>query len=219
MQQIDATAIDAIGIPRLLLMEHAGLAVARSVRAMTPDPKAVILVCCGMGFNGGDGFSAARHLHDWGYSLSLVLVGRQDRLREEPATYAAILRRLGLRIVEWADRNDLKTQGQCERRLARCHLIVDALLGIGVRDAVREPAASLIKRMNHSSKPIVAVDVPSGLDADTGRVQGIAVKASVTVTFGLPKRGCFIREGPAHVGRLTVDSITIPRELLRTRGG
>ena len=211
MQQIDASAIDTLGIPRLLLMEHAGLAVAKAARAIAPKLPATLVVCCGTGFNGGDGLAAARHLHEWGYTLRILVAGRLDRLREEPATYAAILNKLGLRITECASVDSLS---QVERWWTECRLIVDALLGIGARGPVREPMASLIARMNRSGKPIVAADLPSGLDGDTGLAQGIAVKATTTVAFGLPKQGCLLEHGPAHAGSLIVDPITIPRVLL-----
>ena len=205
MQDIDRTAIETLGIPRLLLMEHAGLAVARSAQRLAPDTSTGILVCCGMGFNGGDGLAAARHLYDWGYPVQILLTGGADQLRNEPATYATILQRLGLR---------LQTYDGSECGLAGYGLIIDALLGIGLCGAVREPTASLIHRLNHSGRPIIAVDIPSGLDGDTGSILGAAVRAAVTVTFGLPKRGCLVGDGPAHVGSLIVDGITIPRQLL-----
>ncbi len=213
MQQIEATAINTFGIPRLLLMEHAGLAVARAAAARSAPSERPILVCCGTGFNGGDGLCAARHLHEWGYPLRILVAGRIDQLREEPATYATILQRLGLSMTALGDASGLV---EIERWMAGCSLVIDALLGIGVKGAVREPMASLIVRMNQSGKPIIAVDIPSGLDADTGLVQGVAVKATATVTFGLPKQGCLIREGPAHTGSLTVDPMTIPRTLLES---
>ena len=210
MQQIDTTAIETLGIPRLLLMEHAGLAVARTIRTFAPTSSTSLLVCCGTGYNGGDGLSAARHLHEWGYPVRIVITGRVNHLREEPAIYARILQRLGLSLTECAQVEEI---AHLEPWWTECGLIVDALLGIGIRGAVREPAASVIERINRAGKPVVAVDVPSGLDADTGRVQGIAVRATATVTLGLAKQGCLIEDGPAHVGSLIVDSITIPRRL------
>src|SRR3989338_4116454 len=192
-------------------MEHAGLAVARAVRDLTATSSATIAVCCGAGFNGGDGLAAARHLHEWGYALRILVAGRVDRLREEPATFARILQRLGVALRECLTAEEAAAAGPW---LAESAVVVDALLGIGARGAVREPVASLISRMSGAGKPIVAVDIPSGLDGDSGRVQGAAVRAAVTVTFGLPKRGCLMAEGPAHTGELIVDSITIPRSLL-----
>lgn len=211
MQGIDATAIETLGIPRLLLMEHAGLAVARSARVLLPRSTAPILVCCGTGFNGGDGLAAARHLHERGYALHVLVAGRLADLRAEPATFAAILQRLGLPILEVTGP---EAWPRVDQALERCGLVIDALLGIGTTGVVREPIASLIERLNRSGKPIIAVDLPSGLDGDTGLVQGIAVRATATVAFGRPKQGCFLQAGPAHVGSLTVDSITIPRALL-----
>jgi NAD(P)H-hydrate epimerase len=164
-----------------------------------------------MGFNGGDGMSAARHLHEWSYPVQVALIGRWERLREEPATYATILRRLAVPLLQVSDAAALT---QFSGWVTRSGMIVDALLGIGVRGPVREPLRQIIEWLNRSGHPIVAADIPSGLDADTGEPQGIAVKATVTVTFGLPKHGCVMGQGPAHVGRLLVDSITIPRYLL-----
>ena len=192
-------------------MEHAGLALASAVRSLLPLP-ANVLVCCGTGFNGGDGLAAARHLHEWGYPVHLLVAGSLATLRAEPSVFASILRRLGVTIVECQTVDSLS---RAEGALTQSALIVDALLGIGIRQDVREPIASLIRSMNRSGLPIVSADVPSGLDADTGRVCGIAVRATRTIAFGLPKQGCFVGEGPAHVGSLTVDSITIPRVLLQ----
>jgi len=211
MQQIDAAAIETMGIPRLLLMDHAGLAVARAAKTLCPDASAPVVACCGTGWNGGDGLAAARHLSAWGYPLRLLVTGRVDRLREEPATYARVLQRLGLSVHECRQAEEA---APLERWLAECGVVIDALLGVGMQGAVREPVASVIDRINRSGRPVVAVDVPSGLDADTGRVQGVAIRATVTVTFGLAKRGCLIQDGPAYVGSLIVDPITIPPALL-----
>jgi NAD(P)H-hydrate epimerase len=222
MQQIDAAAVERIGIPRLLLMEHAGLAVARAVRHIASDPSTPVVICCGSGFNGGDGLAAARHLFEWGYPLRLLLVGARQRLRGEPQTYAAILARLGLDLLEWPamgaaqdgqppSHEPLESLAQWVRPRG---MLVDALLGIGTRGAVREPLATLIRWMNGVGRPIVAVDLPSGLDGDTGRAQGVAVRATLTVTFGLPKQGCFREDGPDCVGSLIVDSISLPGQAL-----
>ncbi len=213
MHAIDALAIRRLGIPRLLLMDHAGLAVAQAARRFLPSPTRSILVCCGTGFNGGDGFAAARHLAGWGYAVRILLAGRLAQLREEPAFYAGIARRLGvpLKVIRSAS-----CLAPAERWIVSSGLLVDALLGIGARGPVREPMAALIERMNRSGKPLLAVDVPSGLNADTGRIDGVAVKASATVTFGAVKRGCLRRQGPRQTGRLTVDPISIPAALLET---
>ena len=213
MLEIDAAAIERFGIPRLLLMEHAGLAVARAAAARLPTPSSSLLICCGTGYNGGDGLCAARHLADWGYRLRVLVAGRLSALREEPAIYATIIQRLSVPVMELAEAH---LSSDVASWMDEAELIIDALLGIGLRGAVREPSASLIGLMNRAGKPIVAVDIPSGLDGDRGTIQGVAVKATVTVTFGLPKHGCLVNEGPAQTGSLVVDPITIPHVLLES---
>ena len=192
-------------------MDHAGLAIARAVHTVTPDVSTPVLICGGPGFNGGDGLAAGRHLAGWGYPVRVIVTGRLNHLREEPAAFARIAQALGIELRECASAADVSG---CDPWFAHAGVIVDALLGVGTQGAVREPAASLIARMNGSGKPVVSADVPSGLDADTGHVQGIGVRAAVTVTFGLPKQGLRIADGPAHVGSLVVDAITIPQRLL-----
>ena len=211
MQRLDVAAIDRIGIPRLLLMEHAGLAVARAARSLASTARPIV-VCSGRGFNGGDGLAAARHLHAWGYSVRLLMAGSLAQLREEPAVYASILQHLGCSFIELTDST---AWVRVDQALQACGLIIDALLGIGAQGKVREPMGSLIERMNRSGKPILAVDVPSGIDGDTGRVQGIAVTATATVALGLAKRGCLRGEGLTHTGSLSVDPITLPPQLLK----
>ena len=211
MQQIDAAAIDTLGIPRLLLMDHAGVALAREAASRIPRDASPILICCGAGFNGGDGLAAARHLAARGYGLRIIVAGRLDHLREEPAVFAKIAQALALPLAECPDVGALS---RLESWWSDCGLIIDALLGLGVQGPAREPIASFITRMNRSGKPIVSADLPSGLDGDTGRPLGPAVKATATVAFGLPKQGCVIGEGPAYAGSLVVDPITIPQSLL-----
>ena len=154
----------------------------------------------------------ARNLYNRGYAPRIILTGAVAKLREEPRTYAQIIKRLRIPLMELTAQGQL---GRATRWLKSSGLIVDALLGIGVRGTVREPVASLIHALNGCGKPIVAADIPSGLDGDTGLPQGRAVKASVTVAFGLPKHGCFVGQGPAHAGTLITEPITIPPALLK----
>lgn len=211
MQALDAQAIEHYHIPRLLLMEQAGFALAQAVMELLPAPGARVTVCCGLGFNGGDGLAAARHLHAWGVGVRVILAGPARQLREEPAIFARTLEGLG---IERLDIEGIPLPAAVSRWLQESDVILDALLGLGVQQAVREPLAMLIEAMNRAGKPIVAADVPSGLNADTGAVEGIAVRAHTTVTFGFPKQGCRQGEGPRHTGRLWVAPIGFPRALL-----
>lgn len=217
MQRIDARVIQTYGIPRLLLMEHAGLALARHAQQLyqtrlgAPRRHHPIVICCGAGYNGGDGMAAARHLLARGFAVRVLLAARAARLREEPAVYAAILSRLGARPQEAPAAG---ASAWALKRLRPAGVVIDALLGIGMRGTVREPVVSLIAAMNRSGRPIVAADVPSGLDGDTGLPQGHAVRAALTVTFGAAKRGCLAARARPYVGRLVVEPITIPAQAM-----
>ena len=210
MQHIDRTAIDECRIPRLLLMDHAGLALATAAHERFADSRRVTILC-GTGYNGGDGFAAARHLSALGHMPRVFLVGTRAGLREEPATFARIADHLGIPLLECPTS---MAAPEDEPAVTECDLIIDALLGIGLQGPVRPAYQRMIQAANASRHPIVSADIPSGLDADTGAIHGAAIRAALTVTFGLPKQGCFLAEGPAHTGELVVDDIGFPPSLL-----
>ena len=211
MQRLDDAAIHTIGIPRLLLMDAAGRALAQALRALIPAP-GKLLVCCGLGYNGGDGLCAAWYLARWGYEPRVFLAGERGRLKDEPAVYARILEGHQVRVHEVAQPQQAQVVSE-EMRQAQG--ILDALVGIGLQGPVKPLTSSLITLINQSGKPVVAADIPSGLDADTGLPNPVAVTATVTVTFGLPKQGLLTGEGPAHAGDVIVDDIGMPASLLR----
>ncbi len=191
-------------------MDHAGLALARAVKALAAEG-APVLICCGGGLNGGDGLAAARHLECAGYAVRVLLVTPRESLRSEPAVFAGIVERLALPLAVCLSPDALQGQRSWFQEAV---IIVDALLGIGFHGVVREPIRACIEAINRSGKPVVSADLPSGLDAETGEAHGGAVKATVTVTFGLPKLGCARGDGPAQTGRLVIEPITFPRTLL-----
>jgi NAD(P)H-hydrate epimerase len=149
---------------------------------------------------------------DQGAQVRVILAGTASRLRKEPATFARILSRLGCDLAEVDSPAHVP---MIRRWLQDAVVVVDALLGIGAAGPVREPVAALIEAINAAGKPVVSADIPSGLNADTGKAQGPAVRAAVTVAFGLVKQGCLKAEGPALSGRIIVESITIPQRLLK----
>jgi NAD(P)H-hydrate epimerase len=210
MQRIDETAIRTLGIPRLLLMDAAGRATANAVMTLVKHP-APVLVCCGLGYNGGDGLCAAWYLSRRAYHPHVVLAGSRAGLKDEPATFATILEHQGIRIHEVTDESQLD---QLRLPADEVAAVVDALLGIGLSGPVRPLQARLIAWMNGLGKPIVSADVPSGLDADRGVPMPVAIRARLTVTFGAPKPGLLKAEGPSYAGNIIVDDIGLPAQLL-----
>jgi len=156
------------------------------------------VVVCGKGNNGGDGLAAARHLHRWG-RLAGVACLEPDRLSGLPAEQAGALRAIG---VEIASRPDF----------SGAQVVLDALLGTGLSRPPEGPVADWIGAVNGSGLRVVSVDVPSGLDADSGRAEGACVNAALTVTLGLPKAGLLSGEGPVRAGEVWVADIGVPFE-------
>jgi len=194
MAQVDANAA-ALGVPRKQLMESSGNAVAREVRAVA-DPGARVVVVAGRGNNGGDAFVAARFLND--YDVSVHLLGRAETI----ATDIARENWEALGRAEY-DREAVGDSGDLD--LPDCDVVVDAMLGTGVTGALREPEATATAAVNDADATVVAVDVPSGVDADTGEAAGIAVEADRVVTFHDEKPGL-----AALDAEVTVADIGIP---------
>ncbi len=229
MRNLDRLAQECFGIPELILMEHAGKAVALTVKELLAGQgspcQGKVLVLSGGGANGGDGFVAARHLDGWGIPVAVAILSSEEKIRGASRINLEILRRLRLPVTflphptawdRWA-----KRQARPDRRGDHGHagfrLIVDALLGTGLAQKVREPFALAIEWMNATRLPIVSVDLPSGLSADTGRPLPVAARATVTVTCGLAKKGLFTPAARPYVGRLIVADIGLPRRLTQAR--
>ncbi len=204
MQLVDAYAIEDLGVPGLGLMENAGRHVAHAAAELAPDGR--VGVVCGRGNNGGDGFVAARHLVGMGRDVDVVLCADPSRLAGDAAANFAAVQ--GMRIpVRIADEPALVTNLPGAGRYA---VLVDALLGTGVRGEVHGTAREAIAWMSAHGAPIVSVDVPSGLCADSGVPLGSAVRAALTVTFVTGKLGHWLHPAPAYVGRLRVVDIGMP---------
>ncbi len=205
MRNLDAKAQRLFGIPEILLMESAGRAAAEVIFKAIKGRKGRIAFFCGKGNNGGDGFVAARYTFLQRIPLSIFLVGRKNALKDSARINLDILSYYGCPI------HDIKMISHAMPFL----LGVDALLGIGLAGEVHEPYRSAIEAINRLSCPILAIDIPSGLCATTGKVLGCSVQADQTVTFGLPKKGFYLREGPQRTGRVIVKNIGYPQTLLR----
>jgi len=213
MRSLDRRATDECGIPSLLLMENAGRAVYQAALDIlgTAEVEFVVIVA-GPGNNGGDGFVAARHLHNAGAVVRVLCYGSRDTATGDALTNIEIAEKMGLHIEYPADAAQVYKLGK------HADLVIDALLGTGLKGDVREAQADVIDAINECDGPVLAVDIPSGVQADTGVIGGCAVNADATVTFAFPKVGLLTGAGVSYVGDLTVADISIPGRLLDGAG-
>jgi hydroxyethylthiazole kinase-like uncharacterized protein yjeF len=211
MHALDRLAIDTYGIPGVVLMENAGSQVVRVLCQEYPDLRARrVAVLCGRGNNGGDGFVIARYLHNLGVAVQVFVIGELDAIRGEAALHLQIMGHLGLtpQVI-----NTPEAAQVLESRCCQCDLLIDALLGTGLKSEVSGLYRQVIAAMNAAGRPIVAVDIPSGVCADTGTLLGAHVRADLTVTLALPKRGLLLYPAADYVGKLVVVDIGFPRAL------
>ena len=208
MQEMDRLTIEEIGIPGVVLMENAARGAARVFLAhFAPPLNSHVLILCGRGNNGGDGYVMARVLSEAGLKVTVLVLAEFKKIAGDALVNLEILRRMGLEIQEVPSEEQWKKQ---RRLLKDCDFIIDGLLGTGLNSSVRGFYARVIEEVNRANKPVTAIDIPSGLNADTGQVMGVAVQAALTVTFGFPKIGQLVFPGAGLVGRLVRIDIGIP---------
>ncbi len=204
MRALDARAIEQLGIPGPRLMENAGAGAAHVIaREFAPVSGKRVLILCGKGNNGGDGFVVARRLKGRGARIRVALIGRRSEVKGDAAL---ALERWRGPIVEIVNEQQLEALG---RDLSQADVIVDALLGTGLTGPARGLFATAITAINHAARPVVALDLPSGLDSDHGALLGPTVRASLTTTFAGCKRGLLLQPGALHAGRIVVVDIGI----------
>ncbi len=204
MRELDRTAIEKFGIDDKLLMENAGLATCTVIQSELGIKGRKFIVFCGMGNNGGDGFVIARKIHSNGGDVRVCIIGEPDRLAGSAGMNLDIIRKLHLEIELVRDAASLRVN------VSHCDAIVDAIFGTGLTRDVEGLHRDVIELINASGKPIFSVDIPSGVNGDTGMVMGAAVKADYTVTFGLPKAGNMLFPGYDMCGKLYVTHISFP---------
>jgi len=197
---LEARAVAEQGVTLAGLMRSAGAAVAEQAAALAPEGAVIVLT--GPGNNGGDGWAAALDLHAAGRDVRVFSVVDPSALKGIAADAAAEAIRSGVRF-------DVPSQAIVASDLAEAALVVDALLGIGAKGALRDPLAAWVSAVNESGVPVLAVDVPTGVDSDTGAVAGTAVDADATVTFTALKRGLVLYPGAAFAGDLFVADIGV----------
>lgn len=210
MRRLDEKTIKECGIPGVVLMENAGRGAAVLTREYFGDLTGRgLAVVCGRGNNGGDGFVMARIFHGWGASVRVFLLSNKEKVGGDAKVNMDVVANMGLEIVEIANDSDLE-----RLTFSESDIIVDAILGTGLSSEVRGLYRDVIIKINDSERPVVSVDVPSGVDSDAGAICGVAVKADLTVTFGLPKIGLLTPPGEDMAGRLEVVDIGIPPHIL-----
>jgi NAD(P)H-hydrate epimerase len=212
VRAFDRWAIDQVGIPGMVLMENAGRSCAELIKEKLPaklDPK--VCIFCGTGNNGGDGYVIARHLINTGFTVVVVLCGDPNKVKGDAKTNLEILEQLG-QPIEVLETASGKISSQVARLAAGADMIVDALFGTGLSGNLSEEHVEFIEGINAAGCPILAVDIPSGLDCDTGKALGGAVRANYTVTFVAVKKG-FVDEAEAqkYTGEIYVASIGVER--------
>jgi NAD(P)H-hydrate epimerase len=215
MRAIDRRAIDQFGIPALILMENAGRGAADEAAKLyrSRSLSGPALIFCGAGNNGGDGFVVARHMANAGFEVRIFCTAARAKIdrQREAGINLTICERMDLPI---RDLDTPERVGAIRPELTPGALIVDAVFGVGLASAPREPQATLLRILAESRLPVLAVDVPSGLDADSGKPLGIALPADVTATMACPKVGLG-EHAKAFVGSLVVVDIGAPACLLQ----
>jgi len=207
VRRFDRRAIEAWGVPGVVLMENAGRNAADAIEAFWGDrPARPVAVVAGCGNNAGDGFVIARHLRTRGRETIVFLVGDPGRMTPDAAVHFAILPHVGVEVRRRAGEALRALAGE----LGAFGLVVDALGGTGIRGALRGDPASAVEQINAAGRPVVAVDVPTGLDCDTGRADGPAVRALLTVTFVAPKLGFDAPGAADYTGQVVVADIGVP---------
>ena len=212
MRRIDETVVKDYGLPAIALMENAGRRTAEEAAAMIDGAAdKVFTVFAGGGNNGGDAFAAARHLMNMGARVKLFFTGEEERLSEAARAMHDALRAMGVEIRPLVSDRDWD---RLRVSLRFTNAVVDGILGTGTHGELRKPVLRVIEEINAAGRPVMAIDIPSGVEADTGRIGSIAVRAERTLALGLPKVGHLLGAGANAAGQLLVDDIGIPRAQL-----
>ncbi|MEW6620649.1 MAG: NAD(P)H-hydrate dehydratase [bacterium] len=212
MQEIDKRASLEFNIPGIVLMENAGLVSSLILEEDFPDLKnSKIAIFVGGGNNGGDGLVVARHLFNQAMDVQVYLLREQAQIKGDALINLNIAKSIGIPIKEINELEKEKTN------ILQADIIIDAILGTGISGEIEGFLAEVINFLNETQKPVIALDIPSGLDADTGFPLGCSIRANSTFTFGLPKIGLLLYPGAELVGELSVIDISLPEQLLNDK--
>ncbi|ACI20172.1 YjeF family protein [Thermodesulfovibrio yellowstonii DSM 11347] len=201
MAEIDKLTIDYYGIPSTVLMERAALSIVKHVLKFNPEN---LIILAGPGNNGGDGIACGRILKNKVKNIKIFQLFPEEKLSEDCKLQLSVAKKFGIPIVVGYPDND---------QIDKADLIIDAIFGTGLKREIEGKVAEFIEILNSFKKLTVAVDIPSGVSSDTGEILGAAIKANLTVTFGLPKRGHLLYPGKDYTGELFIEDIGFPEEL------
>lgn len=209
MREMDRLTIEEAGIPGVVLMENAaGSAAEIFLEHFNPPPDSLIYIICGKGNNGGDGFVIARYLHESGMNVSVAITGERSSIKGDALINLSAIQKLGIKFSEI---NDDTALDAFIKRITGCSYIIDGIFGTGLNSPVKGIYKKIIDAVNDSKIPVMSIDIPSGLNSDTGEIMGSAIKADLTVTFGFIKPGQVVYPGAGLTGKLVNVDIGIPR--------
>ena len=223
VRELDRRAVDGFGLPGLVLMENAGRGCAELLMRLNPERKPVVILC-GPGNNGGDGFVIARHLDNHGWPVNVMAVLSNREIAPDAAANFNVLSDAGVPFTQFlpAAMRQPQLDFLRSRGLDPAGWVIDALFGTGLSRALSPPFDEVVAMVNAGGKPVLAVDIPSGLDCDTGEPLGPCVRATHTATFVAPKRGFLNPASRAWTGEVHVVDIGAPRVMVdeyRRRAG
>ena len=209
IKNIDRRAIEEFGIPGPVLMENAAAAVMAEMEKFFHGLDGMkVGIICGRGNNGGDGLALARRLNIHGVPVRVALLASFGAVKGDAKINLSILRKMGVEIAQNASSRVISDI------VSWSDILVDALFGVGLSAPLKGIYAFAVELMNASGRPLVAIDMPTGINADTGDVMGSAVRADLTVTFALPKRGLALYPGAQYAGTVRIADIGIPAEVM-----
>ena len=212
MREIDRKAIEENNLSGLTLMENAGLRIFQSLKNIYADLRLKrVIIFAGSGNNGGDGFVVARLLYNYGVKVKVFLLAPFNKIKNEAGENLNTINKMGVELIE----TETTKLEEIQRTIQNTDLIIDAILGTGLQGRVTGLKAKIIDLINVAGREVVAIDVPSGLNADTGKTVGPCIKTTHTITLALPKIGLLLFPGASYAGKVTVEDIGIPSYLLK----
>ncbi|MBU0899241.1 NAD(P)H-hydrate epimerase, partial [bacterium] len=213
MYEIDKMATEKYFMPSIILMENAGIKSIESLHQLFPDLKfKKVAVFVGPGNNGGDGLVIARHLFNQDISVEVFLMMDEEKAKGIAETNLKIVKSLKIPIRK---ANSIENFQKEKDELFSFDLIIDAILGIGGKERLSDHFVEIINCLNSLKKPIISLDIPSGINGDSGKLLGTSIKATYTFTFGLPKIGMFLSPGINYLGKLLILDLGFPKDLLK----